>query len=38
MESRTKPALRVVPAAQVRLSLTVDRVLRDVQARVLRPV
>lgn len=31
MKSRTKPALRVVPAAPVQLSLTVDGVLRDVQ-------
>jgi hypothetical protein len=31
MKSRTKPALRVVPAAQVQLSLAVDGVLRDVQ-------
>ena len=29
--SRTKPALRVVPAAQVQLSLNVQGVLRDVQ-------
>jgi putative transposase len=31
MKSRTKPALRVVPAAQVQLSLNVQGVLRDVQ-------
>lgn len=31
MKSRTKPALRVVPAAQVQLSLAMDGVLRDVQ-------
>ena len=31
MKSRTKPALRVVPAAQVQLSLAVDGVLRDVR-------
>ena len=31
MKSRTKPALRVVPAAQVQLSLSMDGVLRDVQ-------
>ena len=31
MKSRTKPALRVVPAAQVQLSLALDGVLRDVQ-------
>lgn len=31
MKSRMKPALRVVPAAQVQLSLAVDGVLRDVQ-------
>jgi transposase-like protein len=31
MKSRTKPALRVVPAAQVQLSLAVGGVLRDVQ-------
>jgi putative transposase len=31
MKSRMKPALRVVPAAQVQLSLTVGGVLRDVQ-------
>jgi transposase-like protein len=31
MKSPTKPALRVVPAAQVQLSLAVDGVLRDVQ-------
>ena len=31
MKSRMKPALRVVPAAQVQLSLSVDGVLRDVQ-------
>jgi transposase-like protein len=31
MKSRTKPALRVVPATQVQLSLAVDGVLRDVQ-------
>jgi putative transposase len=31
MKSRMKPALRVVPAAQVQLSLTVEGVLRDVQ-------
>ena len=31
MKSRMKPALRVVPAAQVQLSLAMDGVLRDVQ-------
>jgi transposase-like protein len=31
MKSRTKPALRAVPAAQVQFSLAVDGVLRDVQ-------
>ena len=31
MKSRTKPALRVVPAAQVQLALAMDGVLRDVQ-------
>jgi putative transposase len=31
MKSRTKPALRVVPAAQVQLSLNVQGALRDVQ-------
>lgn len=31
MKSRMKPALRVVPAARVQLSLAVDGVLRDVQ-------
>ena len=31
MKSRTKPALRVVAAAQVQLSLSMDGVLRDVQ-------
>ena len=31
MKSRTKPALRVVPAAPVQLSLSVEGVLRDVQ-------
>ena len=31
MKSRMKPALRVVPAAQVQLSLNVQGVLRDVQ-------
>ena len=31
MKSRTKPALRVVPAAQVQLSLSMDGVLRDVR-------
>ena len=31
MKSRTKPALRVVPAAQVQLTLNVQGVLRDVQ-------
>jgi transposase-like protein len=31
MKSRTKPALRVVPAAPVQLSLNVEGVLRDVQ-------
>ena len=31
MMSRTKAALRVVPAAQVQLSLNVQRVLRDMQ-------
>ena len=31
MKSRTKPALRVVPAAQVQLSLNVQTVLRDVK-------
>ena len=31
MKSRTKPALRVVPAAPVQLSLAMDGVLRDVQ-------
>jgi hypothetical protein len=31
MKSRTKPALRAVPAAQVQLSLNVQGVLRDVQ-------
>lgn len=31
MKSRMKPALRVVPAARVLLSLAVDGVLRDVQ-------
>lgn len=31
MKSRTKPALRVVPGAQVQLSLSVQGVLRDVQ-------
>jgi hypothetical protein len=31
MRSRTKPALRVVPAAPVQLSLNVEGVLRDVQ-------
>ena len=31
MKSRTKPALRVVPAAPVQLSLDVEGVLRDVQ-------
>ena len=31
MKSRTKPALRVVPAVQVQLSLNVQGVLRDVQ-------
>jgi len=31
MKSRTKPALRVVPAAPVQLSLAVGGVLRDVQ-------
>jgi putative transposase len=31
MKSRTKPALRVVPAAPVQLSLNVQGVLRDVQ-------
>jgi len=33
MKSRTKPALRVVPAAQVQLSLNVQGVLRDVQRK-----
>lgn len=31
MKSRTNPALRVVPNAQVQLSLSMDGVLRDVQ-------
>ena len=31
MKSRTKPALRVVPAAQVQLSLSMEGVLHDVQ-------
>jgi hypothetical protein len=31
MKSRTKPALRVLPAAEVQLSLNVQGVLRDVQ-------
>ena len=31
MKSRTNPALRVVPTAQVQLSLSMDGVLRDVQ-------
>ena len=31
MKSRTKPALRVVPAAQVQLSLPIQGVLRDVK-------
>jgi hypothetical protein len=31
MKSRTKPALRVVPAAQVQLLLNVQGVLSDVQ-------
>ena len=31
MKSRTKPALRVVPACQVQLTLALDGVLRDVQ-------
>ena len=31
MKSRTKPPLRVVPAAQVQLSLSMDGVLRDLQ-------
>jgi hypothetical protein len=31
MKSRTKPALRALPAAQVQLSLNVQGVLRDVQ-------
>ena len=31
MKSRTKPALRVAPAAHVQLSLAMDGVLRDVQ-------
>lgn len=31
MKSRTKPALRAVPAAQVQLSLNVQGVLRDAQ-------
>ena len=31
MKSRMRPALRVVPAAQVQLSLAMDGVLRDVQ-------
>ena len=31
MKSRTKPALRVVPAVPVQLSLSVEGVLRDVR-------
>ena len=31
MKSRTKPALRVVPAAQVQLSLPIQGVLEDVK-------
>ena len=31
MKSRMNPALRVVPAAQAQLSLSVDGVLRDVR-------
>ena len=31
MKSRTKPSLRVLPAAQVQLSLAMDGVLRDVR-------
>jgi hypothetical protein len=31
MKSRTKPALRVVPAAQVQLSLPIEGVLQDVK-------
>ena len=38
MKSRTKPALRAVPAAQVQMSLPVQGVLRDVQHAFLRPV
>ena len=33
MKSRTKPALRVVPATPVQLSLNVEGVLRDVSTR-----
>ena len=38
MKSRTKPALRVVPAAQVQISLPVQGVLQDVRACLLRAV
>ncbi|MCA3212968.1 MAG: hypothetical protein ING50_12390, partial [Burkholderiales bacterium] len=31
MKSRTKPALRVLPPAEVQISLPVQGVLRDVQ-------